>query len=89
MSDEPQQIKITSNGDPFATCITQDGKPITNVVGLRWELGTDGTSRMILDCDWVDVEYEGPYVQNIMRPTLREALGIWWRGRTRPNRDQL
>lgn len=76
-------VKVTSDGNPFGTTITVDGEPLNNVIGIRWEISTDGMSRMVLECDWVGVEYEGPYVQTFTRPTLREVLGMWWRGRKR------
>lgn len=86
---ESPAIKIVSDGNPFNTQIHVDGNPLNNVMALNWEINTDGTSRMIVEFDWVSVEYEGEYVKSFTRPTLREVIGMWWRGRTRPNRDRL
>lgn len=82
-STELAGLKVVSDGNPFNTTVTVNGEPLTNVIGLRWEIDTGSTSRMVVELDWVDVEYHGDYVKCFTRPTLREALGMWWRGKKR------
>jgi hypothetical protein len=76
-------VKVVSDGNQFHTVITANGQQIENVVAIHWDIEAGEPSRMVLEMDLIGVEYEGGAVMDWRTPTLREVLGIWWRGRKR------
>lgn len=50
-------VRIISNGTPYSTTVEVDGVVLTNVVGVRWEVGMSKPTAMAT-LDLIDVEVD-------------------------------
>lgn len=65
------EVRIISDGTPWATTIEVDGRRLTSVTKITWKIDVDEPARVTLELDRVAVEVTG----ELTKAELAELVG--------------